>query len=165
MSRRMIVIRPAISADKPAILRIFSEVVRAGATFAFDPATDNAAAERIWFADGAHVYAAVVDGAVLGSCFLKPTQPGLGDHVANGGFMVAEAARGRGVGRALGDFAIQEARRLGFRAMQFNFVVASNTGAVTLWQDLGFEIIGTVPDAFRHARLGLTDIHIMYRRL
>ncbi len=158
-------IRACRDGDRDAVLDIFREVVRAGETYAFAPDTDREAAARIWFAPGAHVYVAVEAGQVLGSCFLKPNQPGLGDHVANGGFMVAEAVRGRGLGRRLGLFAIAEARRIGFTAMQFNFVVSSNTGAVRLWQDLGFQILGTVPGAFRHVRLGPVDVHIMYQAL
>jgi GNAT superfamily N-acetyltransferase len=103
------------------------------------------------------------ENQILGSIFIKPTQPSLGDHIANAGFMVSVKARGRGLGRQLGEFAIPEAKRLGFTAMQFNYVVASNEGAVKLWLDLGFEIIGTVPGAFRHLSLGPIDIHIMHR--
>ncbi len=161
----MTIIRPATLEDRPAVTAIFRQVVRAGDAFAFDPQTDETEAERLWFAPGAHVYVAEANGQILGSAYLKPNQPGLGDHVANGGFMVSAAARGQGLGRTLGAFAIEEARRLGFTAMQFNFVVASNTAAVALWRDLGFAIIGTVPRAFRHTKLGPVDVHIMYRDL
>ncbi|MBX3290243.1 MAG: GNAT family N-acetyltransferase [Acidobacteria bacterium] len=102
---------------------------------------------------------------VVGTFWLKPNQPGLGDHVCNAAYMVSPEAHGKGIGRKMGEFSFDEARRLGFTAMQFNFVVASNTAAVRLWQSLGLRIIGTVPNAFRHRQNGPTDAYIMYREL
>jgi GNAT superfamily N-acetyltransferase len=113
----------------------------------------------------AATYVALVDGDVLATAYLKANQPGLGDHVANAGWMVAPSAAGRGVGRALADVVMEEARRFGFTAMQFNAVVATNLVAIGLWESMGFTIVGTVPDAFRHASQGLVPIHIMYREL
>ncbi len=159
------VIRPATEADRDALIDLFLEVVRAGDAFAYDPATNRRQAEAYWFAPDMAVYACESDGEVLGSCMIRPNQPGLGDHVANAGFMVTERAKGQGLGREMGLFALQEAVRLGYSAMQFNFVVASNQGALALWHSLGFEIIGRVPKAFRHAQEGPTDVFVMYRSL
>jgi GNAT superfamily N-acetyltransferase len=102
---------------------------------------------------------------VVATAYHRPNLPDLGDHVANAGWMVHPDHQGQGIGRQFAEYVLDEARRAGFRAMQFNAVVAANTGAVALWKSLGFEIVGTVPDAFRHARLGLTPVHVMYRRL
>lgn len=158
-------IRPVLPEDRAAILDMFLQVVARGDAYAFSPDTDEAEAARIWFAPGAHVYAAETDERVTGSFYIKPNQPGLGDHVANAGFMVNRLARGRGLGRAMGVFALDEARRLGYRAMQFNFVVATNEPALRLWKDLGFTIAGTIPHAFRHSTKGFVDVHIMHRKL
>jgi L-amino acid N-acyltransferase YncA len=158
------VIRPATPDDFAVIWAIFQAVVAAGDTFAFTAATTREQFAALWLNPPAHAYVALREGRVAGSYYLKPNQPGLGDHVANGGYMVDPAARGGGVGRAMGAHSIDEARRLGFSAMQFNFVVASNP-AVKLWQELGFAIVGTVSGAFRHARLGPTAIHLMHRAL
>jgi L-amino acid N-acyltransferase YncA len=105
------------------------------------------------------------DGLVLGSAKMGPNRPGRGAHIATASFMVSPAGRGRGVGRALGQHAIEWARAAGYHGMQFNAVVETNTAAVRLWEALGFEIIGTVPEAFDHARLGLVGLHVMYRPL
>lgn len=101
----------------------------------------------------------------MGTFWLKPNQPGLGSHIGNAGYMVAPEANGRGVGRLMAEFSLVEAKKLGFTAMQFNFVVKSNEVAVKLWQSVGFEIIGEIPKAIRHSHLGLTNAYIMYREL
>ncbi len=118
-----------------------------------------------WFANGTRTYVAEHDGKIVGSYILRSNRPGLGDHVANAGFMVDPAGRGLGIGRAMGEHALGEARRLGYRAMQFNFVISTNEPAVHLWQQLGFRIVGTLPGAFRHARKGSVDAYVMYRSL
>lgn len=102
---------------------------------------------------------------LVGSYILKPNQPALGAHIANASFIVAPKARGLGVGRAMGEHCLSEAGRLGFRAMQFNFVVSTNESAVHLWQELGFKIVGTLPGAFRHAVKGYVDVYVMFRSL
>jgi GNAT superfamily N-acetyltransferase len=165
-------LRPAHAGDWPAIWPFWHRIVAAGQTYAWDPATDEAAARRLWMLPPpARVYVAGDGGGgggggrIVGTALLKPNQPGLGDHVANAGFMVDPDAAGRGVGRALARYVLDEARLLGYRGMQFNAVVESNTGAVTLWRSLGFAIIATVPKAFRHPSLGLVGLHIMYREL
>src|SRR5205085_8048423 len=105
------------------------------------------------------------NGKIVGTFFLKANQPGLGSHVSNAGYMVAPEAKGMRVGRTMAEFSLDEARRLGFQSMQFNFVVKSNEIAVRLWQNLGFETIGEIPEAFQHKENGLTNALIMYRKL
>lgn len=158
-------LRPATLSDSDAIWGIFHEVIATGDTYVFDPAMSRDDALAYWFHPGTHTYVAEVDGRVLGTYIFKENQPGLGSHVANASFMVSSTARGLGVGKQMGAHCLEEARRLGFRAMQFNIVVASNEVAVRLWQQLGFEIIGTLPEAYRHSQLGYVDAHIMFRRL
>ena len=157
-------IRPATADDFAGIWLIFQSVAAAGNTFAYTPETTREQFAALWMNPPAHAFVALKEGRVVGSYYLKPNQPGLGDHVANAGYMVDPSARGGGIGRLLGAHSLEEARRLGFLAMQFNFVVAANP-AVKLWQELGFAIVGTVPGAFRHARLGPTAVHIMHRNL
>jgi ribosomal protein S18 acetylase RimI-like enzyme len=101
----------------------------------------------------------------VGTFAIRANMPGLGDHVANAGYMVHKEYRGRGIAQAMCSYSLKEAKRLGYEAMQFNFVVASNVPGVEAWRKLGFKIIGTVPKAFRHAQFGSTDVHIMYRSL
>ena len=108
---------------------------------------------------------AVSEEKIVGTFYIKENQSGLGSHIANGSYMVAPEARRKGIGRKMGEFSIKEAKRLGFRAMQFNFVVKSNEKAVNLWKSLGFEIIGEIPEAFRHIENGLTNAYIMYQKL
>jgi ribosomal protein S18 acetylase RimI-like enzyme len=148
---------------------IFQEVVRAGDTFAFLPETDEQKAREYWMLPApARVFVAVnkSDGAIVGSSYVKPNQPGLGVHMANAAFMVAASASGQGVGRALAEHAIKWARQANFSAMQFNFVVSTNTRAIALWKNLGFSIIGTIPQAFQHQGLGeKVDAFVMHRFL
>ena len=105
------------------------------------------------------------DGTIVGSAKMGPNRPGRGSHVATASFMVDPARHGKGIGRTLGEYVVEWAAREGYRGIQFNAVVETNTAAVTLWQKLGFEIIGTVPEAFRHPRHGYVGLHVMYRRL
>lgn len=161
----MLQIREASDDDFDGIWEVFREVVRRGDTYPFAPDTGREEAYRIWMAAPTATYAALEVGRIVGTYYIKPNQPSLGAHICNAGYMVREDARGRGVGRAMCAHSLRAARSLGFRAMQYNFVVSSNEPAVELWKDLGFEIIGTIPDAFRHAELGLVSAHIMYRSL
>jgi L-amino acid N-acyltransferase YncA len=158
-------LRAATAADREAIWTIWREVIAAGDAFAYDAQTTRDQALGFWVDSSACCKVAVQDGVVMGTYYLRPNQPGRGAHVANAGYMVARAGQGRGVGRALGVDSIAEARRLGFSAMQFNLVVATNGPAVRLWQDLGFRIIGTIPRAFDHITLGRVDAHVMHRFL
>jgi GNAT superfamily N-acetyltransferase len=140
-------------------------VVAKGDTYAYDPATSKEEARAIWMAPGLRTYAAFSDGEVVGTYILKANQPGLGSHVANAGYMVHPGHSGKGIGRALCEHSLEEARREGFLAMQFNIVVSTNENAVALWKKMGFTIVGTVPKAFRHRSLGLVDTYVMHRFL
>jgi L-amino acid N-acyltransferase YncA len=163
--------RSATAEDWPSIWPIWHRVVRTGETYAWDPATDEATARGIWMAPPpAAVYVAERSDdesgpRVVGTALLKPNQPGLGAHVANASFMVDPAAAGAGIGRRLAEHVLDEAHRRGYRAMQFNAVVETNTAAVALWRSLGFAIVGTVPKAFRHATAGEVGLHVMHREL
>jgi L-amino acid N-acyltransferase YncA len=159
------VVRLAKGSDRDAIWAIFHEVVAAGDTYPYPPETGREEGLRLWLEVPRATYVAEVDGVVLGTYYIKSNQVGLGDHVCNCGYMVAGRARGQGLGRAMCKHSMDEARRLGYRAMQYNLVVATNEGAVALWQKMGFEIVGTLPGAFRHATLGLVDAHVMFKSL
>ncbi|MFI7251365.1 GNAT family N-acetyltransferase [Micromonospora chalcea] len=160
-------IRTATPADWPLIWPFLREIVAAGETYTWPPDVTQEQARRLWMpAPPARTVVAVApDGAVLGSAKLAPNQGGPGDHVANASFMVAPAAAGRGVGRALAEHVLAAARADGYRAMQFNAVVATNTRAVALWRSLGFAVIGRVPEGFRHPTRGYVDLLVMHRRL
>jgi L-amino acid N-acyltransferase YncA len=158
-------IRPSTQTDEEAIWDIFHAVIAPGDTYVFDPQTPRAEALAYWFRPDTRTYMAEDGNRVVGTYILKPNQPALGSHVANAAFMVSPTARGMGVGRLMGEHCLAEARRLGFRAMQFNFVVSTNQPAVRLWQQLGFQIIGTLPGAFRHAQHGFVDAYVMFRSL
>lgn len=160
-----VLIRPAEAGDAEAVWTIFREVVASGDTYAFAPDTRREEALRLWMEAPLATYVAERDGAVVGTYYLKINQPGPGAHVCNAGFMVPARERGRGIGCLMARHALEEAPRLGFTAMQFNLVVATNTGAIALWESLGFTIVGTLPKAFRHARFGFVDAHVMYREL
>jgi L-amino acid N-acyltransferase YncA len=158
-------IRSATSEDRDAIWNIFHAVVAAGDTYAFDPKMSRDEALAYWFRADTHTYVAERDGCVVGTYILRANQPGLGSHVANAAFMVASDAQGSGVGRRMAEHCLSEARHLGFRAMQFNFVVSTNKGAICLWKQLGFDIVGTLPGAFRHPKRGYVDVYVMFRSL
>jgi GNAT superfamily N-acetyltransferase len=148
---------------------IFQEVVRAGDTYTFAPDIDEPSARQQWMLPApAGVFLAVKedDGAIVGTSFVRANQAALGGHVANAAFMVAGDAAGHGVGRALGEHALEWARATNFSAMQFNFVVSTNVRAIALWEHLGFAIVGTIPQAFQHQGLGRkVDAFVMHRFL
>ena len=154
-------IRNYDNADWAQIWPFFHDIVEAQQTYAYDPDLSFDQARDMWSADS-HVVVAESDGTMLGSAKMGPNRPGPGAHVSTASFMVSSEARGRGVGRALGEYAVAWAREEGYAAMQFNAVVETNTAAVRLWQALGFEIVGTVPRAFEHPVHGRVGLHVMY---
>jgi L-amino acid N-acyltransferase YncA len=158
-------LRPATAADGDAIWDIFHAVVARGDTYVFAPDTPRAEALAYWLNPSARCFVAESAGRIVGTYIVKPNNPGQGAHVANAAFMVAPGTRGQGVGRAMGEHCLAEARRLGFRAMQFNFVVSTNAPAICLWRQLGFAIVGTLPGVFRHPEQGFVDAHVMFRSL
>jgi ribosomal protein S18 acetylase RimI-like enzyme/ADP-ribose pyrophosphatase YjhB (NUDIX family) len=158
-------IRRVRNADADAIWAIFHAIVAGRDTYAFAPDTPREVGVGYWFGPDVTGFVAEFDGRVAGMSKLVPNRPDLGGHVANASFMVAPSAAGRGVGRALGTHCLREARAQGYDAMQFNFVVSTNTRAVELWKQLGFSIVGTLPRAFQHGSLGLVDAYVMHRFL
>jgi len=144
---------------------IFQAVIAPGDTYVFGPDISREDAYAYWFGAGVRAYVTEAAGNLVGMYKLVANQRDRGAHVANASFMVSPEARGMGVGKAMGLHCLEEARRAGYLAMQFNFVVSSNTGAVALWQRLGFAIVGTLPRAFRHQTLGYVDAYVMYRSM
>ncbi|MDC8758977.1 GNAT family N-acetyltransferase [Janthinobacterium fluminis] len=157
-------IRPALDADFAAMWPIFQALVAGGDTYTFDADTGADVCRAYWFGPGVQSYVAVMGGErLLGMYRLVANQPGHGGHVANAAFMVDPAAQGVGVGLLLGRHCLERARQCGYLAMQFNFVVSTNIGALMLWKKLGFAVVGTLPKAFRHAQLGYVDAYVMYQ--
>jgi GNAT superfamily N-acetyltransferase len=161
----MLTIRHAQPDDRNAVWSILEPVIRAGETYTLPRDLSREASLSYWFADAHEVFVAVLDNAIAGTYFLQANQPGGGSHVANCGYITAPQATGRGVARAMCAHSLDWARSRGFLAMQFNFVVSSNNRAVGLWQQNGFEIVGTLPKAFLHPALGFTDAYVMFRTL
>ena len=157
------IIRPATEADWDSIWPFFDAIVAAGDSYAFPLGLTKEAARPWWMeSPPAQTVVAEVDGLIVGSAKMGPNRPGRGSHVATASFMVDPATRTRGVGRALGEYMIGWARATGYHGIQFNAVVETNVAAVRLWQALGFNIVGTVPDAYDHTTLGLVGLHVMY---
>ena len=168
MSPQDLTFRLADAADWQGIWPIFREVTATGDTYAYPPEIAEASARVAWMLEPVGrqgTYVAEEGVRIVATAYVKPNHAGLGDHVANAGWMVDPRSSGRGIGRSFAEYIIDEARWLGYTAMQFNAVVATNTHAIALWESLGFETVGRVPRAFRHARLGPTDTLIMYREL
>ena len=141
-------------------------VFRAGETFPCAPDISKQDSHQYWVETPRATYVAVDDdGTILGSYYIRPNQPALGAHVCNCGYIVAEAARGKGIASALCQHSQAQALELGFTAMQYNLVVATNEAAIHIWKKNGLKIIGTLSGAFQHARLGLVDAYIMYKTL
>ena len=161
-----ITIRPYQVTDWPSIWLILRHAFSAGDTYVYAPESTEAEVHKVWLEDPQATYVACSsDGDILGTYILRPNQPGLGSHVCNCGYVVGSAARGRGIGAAMCEHSQSAARSLGFSSMQFNFVVSTNTGAVHLWEKLGFTIVGTLPGAFQHKVHGEVDAYVMFKHL
>jgi ribosomal protein S18 acetylase RimI-like enzyme len=158
-------IRLAGHGDRDAIWRILQPTIRAGETYALPSDMSEAGAIAYWMGPDRETFVAEEDGRILGTYYIRPNQLGGGAHVANCGYVTAPEATGRGVARRMCEHSLQHARDRGFRAMQFNFVVATNEPAIRLWQSLGFETVGRLPLAFLHPRYGYTDALVMFRVL
>ena len=154
-------IRPATEADWPAIWPFFIATVEEGETYAYPPGLTPEQGRDLWLSDQ-HVVVLEEDGRILGTAKMGPNRPAGGAHIGTASFMVSPEARGRGVGRRLGEYAVAWHRAEGFRGIQFNAVVETNTSAVHLWQRLGFTIVGTVPGAFRSPTHGYVGLHVMF---
>jgi GNAT superfamily N-acetyltransferase len=162
-----VVIRPYARDDWDAVWAILEPVFRAGETYPLPRDISSADARDAWTSGAKHVFVAEDEstGRFVGTYYLRPNFDGAASHICNCGYVVSEQARGRGVAARMCEHSQAEAIARGYRAMQYNFVVSTNHGAVHLWQKMGFAIIGTVPEAFRHPRFGFVDAHIMYKRL
>lgn len=158
-----VVIRPATLEDWPAIYLLVLEVVADGTTYALPDPLSSAEARAIWMEwPPGQTVVALEAGTILGVAKMGPNRQGRGAHVATASFVVASAARGRGVGLALGRHVVQWARDHGYRGIQFNAVVATNAAALRLWRGLGFRVVGSVPGAFRHRTEGFVDLLVLY---
>jgi ribosomal protein S18 acetylase RimI-like enzyme len=158
-------IRRAREVDLEAMWGIFQAVVVTGDTLPFSDAIGKDVFRAQWFWVEQSSYVASVDSRILGMYTLGANYPDLGSHVASATYLVSPAAQGKGIGRALVEHSLEQAKEAGYLAMQFNYVVSTNTVAIRLYEKLGFAIVGTLPKAFRHKELGLVDAHVMYRFL
>lgn len=148
-------IRKAIEKDENRIWEIVQPVIEAGDTYVFAPNSNKDEILGYWCGEDKHTYVAQTGGKIMGTFILKDNFPGLGSHVANASYITAPKSFGKGTGRAMGEFSLREAKVMDYRAIQFNIVVKTNTRAVKLWESLGFEIRGEIPEAFNHKELGL----------
>jgi L-amino acid N-acyltransferase YncA len=158
-------IREATDADFEQIWPIFQEIVAAGETYTYPPNTTREEAKRLWLDVPRQTFVAEDGEEILGTYYIKTNQPGFGSHVCNCGYMVSAKARGRGLATAMCEHSQRVALALGYKAMQFNFVIASNEGAVRLWQKLGFAVVGRLPQAFDHPTKGYVDALVMCKWL
>lgn len=152
--------------DVSQVLKILKAIIEEGTAFEFDHTTTESDLIDYWFNPKAYTYVCVNDTEeIVGFYSIKPNHTGRGAHVANAGYAVSIAHKGKGIGKKMGEDSLIQAKSLGFKAMQFNIVVSTNEPAVKLWQQLGFKIVGTVPQAFNHIQRELVDIYIMHRFL
>jgi ribosomal protein S18 acetylase RimI-like enzyme len=161
----MVGIRPFQDADWAEVWPLLQSTFAAGETYTFAPDISEADARKSWIDAPQATFVAVDDGRILGTYFIKPNQPALGAHVCNCGYVVAAHAEGRGIAAQMCEHSQRWAVEQGFRAMQFNFVVSTNERAVRLWERLGFAVVGRLPGAFRHHRLGFVDALVMFKTL
>lgn len=158
-------IRPYMPTDWGALTDLLLPVFRAGETYTVDPDITPGAALAYWTASPKTVFLAERGGQILGTYYIRQNQDGGGKHVCNCGYITAPAARGKGIARAMLDHSVAQARTQGYRAMQFNFVVATNTRAIAIWERNGFAVVGRLPGAFRHPSKGIVDAFVMFRDL
>lgn len=151
--------------DAEAVWEIIEKIIIEGDTLVFSPNSTREQMLDYWSADDKFAYVAEIDNEIVGTFYIKANQPGLGSHVANAGYLVHPAQRGKGIAEKLCRFSLDEARQLGFKAMQFNIVISTNEVAVRLWQKCGFEIVGRLPKVFQHQKLGLVDAFVMFQEL
>lgn len=158
-------IRQFQKSDWPQLWAMIEPVFRAGETYPYPPDISEPEAQQNWIETPQETWVAIENDEILGSYYIKPNQPGLGGHVCNCGYIVSENARGKGIASSMCQHSQQQAVKLGFRAMQYNLVVATNEGAITLWKKLGFQVVGTLPNAFNSRKDGFVDALVMYKEL
>lgn len=159
------IIREATDEDFDQIYKIFSAIIKNGDTYVFDPNTTYEEAKEYWMKKGIFTFVATIDNEIVGTYIIKPNQVGLGSHVANAAYMVNPDHQGKGMGHSMAIHSLEKAKQLGFKAMQFNMVVSTNTHAINLWKKVGFNIVGTLPKVFNHQQLGYVDAYVMHRFL
>ncbi len=157
-------LRPATNADDDALWSILEPIFRAGDTYAIEPDISRNDALAFW-KNRHEVFVCEAERQVVATYYIGPNQRGGGDHVCNCGFATAAAARGKGLARAMLEHSLDHARSRGFQGMQFNFVVSTNRRAIATWQAYGFEVVGRVPNGFRHPEHGLVEALVMFRDL
>ena len=158
-------IRTARPDDAAAIWSIIGPVIRAGETYTLDPDMSETDALAYWLGPDKETFVTEDQGSIVGTYYIRANQAGGGRHVCNCGYMTATRATGRGVARKMCEHSLDLAKQRGFKAMQFNFVVSANERAVRLWESFGFEIVGRLPNAFAHPRLGYVDALVMFKTL
>ena len=158
-------IRKALETDFPNMLPIFHEIIQGGDTYDFEETASEKDAFEYWFGKGVTSFVMEDEGKILGFYKIIQNHRGWGSHVANASFMVASHARGKGIGRKMGEDCIRLAREMGFRAIQFNFVISTNEPAMKLWKSLGFKELCRLPGAFNHKKLGYVDAVIFFMEL
>ena len=152
--------------DWPGVWSIIEPVFRSGETYVYSPDISEEDAYKVWIDLPEETFIAVDEqNNIVGTYYIKPNQPGLGSHVCNCGYIVSADARNRGIASDMCIHSQQEALRRGYLAMQFNLVVSTNEDAVKLWEKLGFEIVGTLPKAFKHCKSGYVDAFVMFKQL
>jgi len=161
----MISIRPATGDDFASIWSIFQAIIAAGDTYTNDETFTEHEAREMWLGPKVRTFVACSDTQIAGAYKLVPNYPGRGAHVANGSYIVDANFRGGGIGRLMVEHSLRQAKQLGYRAIQFNFVVSTNQAAIKLYQKLGFQTLATIPAAFRHDELGYIDAYVMHRSL
>ncbi|MDO8967424.1 GNAT family N-acetyltransferase [Algoriphagus sp.] len=157
--------RLASPSDSESLWEIIEPIIREGSTYVFYPDSSREKMLGYWMDADKVTYVAEENGELVGTFYLKANQADRGSHVVNAGYMVSPLVAGRGIGKAMAEFSFLEAKRMGFHAMQFNYVLKSNVAAVRLWQKLGFELVGEIPEAFSHPKTGLSSVLVMYRKL
>ncbi|HCM78024.1 MAG TPA: GNAT family N-acetyltransferase [Cytophagales bacterium] len=163
--RENLTVRSFEEKDREAIWNIISEVIAGGETYVFYPNSSKDKMLDYWLAPDKKIYVAQLEDEIVATFTIKPNMPDRGSHIANGSYMVSPGQGGKGIGEFIGRYSLTEAKKLGYQAMQFNIVIKSNERAVNLWKKIGFKIIGEVPNAFQHPRLGMTNAYIMYKEL
>jgi ribosomal protein S18 acetylase RimI-like enzyme len=156
-------IRPARNEDRPAIWSIIGPIIQAGETYTLAPNLSETEALAYWLGAEKETFVVEADGVLLGTYYMRPNQAGGGSHVCNCGYMTSPAVTGRGVARAMCEHSLVHAKSRGYRAMQFNFVVSTNERAVRLWEAMGFETVGRLPQAFHHPGFGYVDALVMFQ--
>ena len=153
------------SADEEAVWEIIRQVLAGGEAYVFYPDSSRDKMLSYWLAKDKKVFVVLSGETIVGTFTIKPNMPDRASHIANASYMTHPAHEGKGIGLFMANYSLEEAKRLGYTAMQFNIVIKSNERAVRLWKKVGFEIIGEIPDAFNHPRLGMTNAYVMYRKL